>query len=228
LEVNTEEAMHATQKELSEDIERGDNELERLYGDQRGLQNERRTLEESNPTGEIQQEIGRLQEETNQDAHHWAILTIAQTLLNDTKSEFQQQRQAPLLRTAAHHFRNFTLGHYPDVQRVPGEERIDIVEESGRVKDTDGLSRATAEQLYLAMRFALIEDHTQRSEPMPVLMDDVMVNFDGERRQAVCESVLEISKLHQVFVLTCHLAFVDELLNAAKATTLPLPKVIKI
>lgn len=78
------------------------------------------------------------------------------------------------------------------------------------------------------MRFALIDDYTQRSEPMPVLMDDVMVNFDEERRQAVCESVLEMSKFHQVFVLTCHMAFVDQLRNAADTAATTLPNVIEI
>lgn len=228
LNITPEDAMRARQKELSEDIEREDNLLKLLYGDQRSLQIERLRLEESNPTGQIQQDIGLLQEEINEDAHRWAVLTIARTLLNDTKSQFQQQRQAPLLRTAGHHFSNFTLGRYPDVQRVPGEERIDIVDQSGLVKGTRGLSRGTAEQLYLAMRFALIDDHTQRSEPMPVLMDDVMVNFDENRRRAVCESLLEISKSHQVFVLTCHMSFVDQLRNAADAAAITLPNVIEI
>ena len=220
--------MLAKLKDLSEDVERVDGELNELYGDQRTLQNDRRALEESNPTGEIQQEIGQLQDEVSEDARRWAVLTIARTLLDDTKSEFQQQRQAPLLRTAAHHFSNFTLGRYPDVQRVPGEERIEIVEESGGVKDIDGLSRGTAEQLYLAMRFGLIDDYSQRSEPMPVLMDDVMVNFDENRRRAVCESILEFSKWHQVFVLTCHMAVVDQMRAAADAAATTVPNVIEI
>ena len=42
------------------------------------------------------------------------------------------------------------------------------------------MSRGTREQLYLAMRFGLIEEYEARSEPLPIIMDDVFVNFDDD------------------------------------------------
>ena len=45
----------------------------------------------------------------------------------------------------------------------------------------DELSRGTGEQLYLALRFGLIEEFAGQAEPLPVVMDDILVNFDVER-----------------------------------------------
>ena len=40
---------------------------------------------------------------------------------------------------------------------------------------------------------------------MPVILDDVLVNFDVERTRAAAEVLLEFAQQgHQVFVFTCH------------------------
>jgi uncharacterized protein YhaN len=228
LEATLDDEVRARAQELQNEIEGGDADLEVLLGDKRSLEDRRRRLEESNPTGEIQLEIGQLQERVYDDAHRWAVLTIARCLLEESKEEFQRQRQAPLLRTATRHFKDFTLGRYIDVRAVLGEERVDILESSGRVKDVNALSRGTVEQLCLALRLALIDEWAGSSEGMPVLMDDTMVNFDADRLSAVCASIVDISTRHQVLVLTCHASFIDQLRAAASAVGKPEPDVIKL
>lgn len=66
------------------------------------------------------------------------------------------------------------------------------------------MSRGTREQLYLAMRFGLIEEYESRAEPLPVIMDDVFVNFDDDRKPRVVEILSEFAKDRQVLLLTCH------------------------
>jgi uncharacterized protein YhaN len=48
----------------------------------------------------------------------------------------------------------------------------------------------------------MIDEYANRAEPLPVLMDDVMVNFDAERTAAACEATLSLADTHQVFFLT--------------------------
>ena len=133
-----------------------------------------------------------------------------------------------MLRTASRHFRSFTLGRYVDVQAILGEERVEIVESSGKVKDVTALSRGTAEQLYLAMRLALIDEYSSISEPMPILMDDAMVNFDADRLRAVCDSIVDISGRHQLLVLTCHTSLAEQLRDAASAAGQTEPHVVEL
>ena len=66
------------------------------------------------------------------------------------------------------------------------------------------MSRGTLEQLYLAMRFGLIEEYESRSEPLPAVLDDVFVNFDDDRDQRLIQILNRFSKERQVIVLTCH------------------------
>ena len=228
LEATSDDEVRARIQELQNEIGERESGREDLYGDRRSLQDQRRTLEESNPTGDIQLEIGQRQERVNEDAHRWAVLTIARCLLEESKEEFQKQRQGPLLRTAARHFKAFTLGRYVNVTPVLGEDRVEVLESSGRVKDVTALSRGTVEQLHLALRFGLIDEYADSSEGMPVLMDDTIVNFDPERLSAVCASIVDISVRHQALVLTCHAGFVDQLRAAATAAGNPEPNVINL
>jgi hypothetical protein len=39
---------------------------------------------------------------------------------------------------------------------------------------------------------------------MPVIMDDVLVNFDPVRARAACEAIVDLSSRFQVLMLTCH------------------------
>jgi uncharacterized protein YhaN len=66
------------------------------------------------------------------------------------------------------------------------------------------MSRGTREQLYLAMRFGLIDEYETRSEPLPAVMDDIFVNFDDERDERIVKILSQFSKQRQVIVFTCH------------------------
>jgi uncharacterized protein YhaN len=148
--------------------------------------------------------INILEEQLREASERWAILTVAAEVLASTKEEFQRERQPALMHAASRIFGSLTLGRYERVQAVIGREELEVVEADGTVKGVDALSRGTAEQLYLAMRFALIEEYSRNAEPMPVIMDDVLVNFDPERARAACAAIADLASNFQVIVLTCH------------------------
>ena len=66
------------------------------------------------------------------------------------------------------------------------------------------MSRGTREQLYFAMRLGLIQVYETELEPMPIIMDDILVNFDDDRGPAAIEGLVEFSNNRQVIILTCH------------------------
>ncbi|MEZ4546559.1 MAG: hypothetical protein R3B51_02035 [Thermodesulfobacteriota bacterium] len=41
------------------------------------------------------------------------------------------------------------------------------------------MSDGTADQLYLALRIAAIEDYLERSNALPFVADDLFINFDA-------------------------------------------------
>ena len=87
---------------------------------------------------------------------------------------------------------------------------IFIVDGNEQVKGLLEMSRGTREQLYLALRFGLIEEYEKRSEPLPLVMDDIFVNFDDDRNNQIRDRIIQFSKKRQVIVLTCHKRIFDD------------------
>ncbi|MFS8087309.1 MAG: ATP-binding protein, partial [Acidobacteriota bacterium] len=85
-----------------------------------------------------------------------------------------------------------------------GTHNVTIIGKDGDHKTPEQLSRGTQEQLYLALRFGLIRQFAENAEPLPVIVDDILVNFDPERAARAAESFAELSKTNQVLVFTCH------------------------
>jgi uncharacterized protein YhaN len=67
-----------------------------------------------------------------------------------------------------------------------------------------GMSDGTLDQLYLALRLAALEHHLDALPPLPVLLDDILVNYDELRVAASLPAIAEIAQRTQVIVLTHH------------------------
>jgi len=64
------------------------------------------------------------------------------------------------------------------------------------------LSVGTADQLYLAIRYALLE-FLSTADGAPFVLDDALVNCDPERRAAGLSLLREIAKERQVILFSC-------------------------
>ena len=71
------------------------------------------------------------------------------------------------------------------------------------------MSEGTCDQLYLALRLASLETWLQRGEPMPFIVDDILVSFDNQRAVATLEVLAELSAQTQVIFFTHHEHLVD-------------------
>lgn len=180
--------------------------LNRLHEEQGNLRRQQAEFEKSGHALELHSKINILKENLDSDAHRWAMLTIARDIFERTREEFQRERQPALMQAASRYLSDLTLGRYTAVRAVIGEKEqdLEIIEGEAHAKRTNELSRGTAEQLFLAMRFALIEEYARKAEPMPVILDDILVNFDPERAKAACRVIMDLSERFQILFLTCH------------------------
>lgn len=64
------------------------------------------------------------------------------------------------------------------------------------------LSQGARDQLYLALRLALVELLSAR-EPQPLFLDDPFVHFDAARKERALMIVKEFAGRHQVILFTC-------------------------
>ncbi len=134
-------------------------------------------------------------------------LRLAEAVLLREMERYRQDNEGPVLGAASAYFTRLTLGAYSglitaidpktDVPRLEAQAR------SGRQVAVDGLSDGTRDQLFLALRLATITHRFENSpEPMPMVMDDVLVHFDTDRARATLEVLAEFAKQTQILLFT--------------------------
>ncbi len=189
--------LEVRQKELSQKV--------KDLTDNRGKVSQQiHVLEQSRELSGLLLEERSLREELLAETNQWAPRAICQFLLRKTKEQYERERQPSVVREAQEYLARITRGKYPRILAPVGEETIRLEGTDGTQKDIGELSRGTAEQLYLALRFGLIKEFGKHAEPLPVVMDDILVNFDQARTEAAAEAVVELAREIQVLYFTCH------------------------
>lgn len=186
-------------------------ELERVEGSEReansrigALDARIAQLEAAEELGARRQELAALEGEAASMAREWAVRAVALRLLSETRSRYERERQPDVVRAAESHFDRITGGRYARIVAPPGDGTVRVETEGGESLHTDELSRGTGEQLYLALRFGLIEEFARHGEPLPVVMDDILVNFDPDRAARAASAIRDLAERHQVLYFTCH------------------------
>ena len=140
------------------------------------------------------------------DAERFAELAVTLALIRRTRETFERERQPAVLRRASAYAAALTNGRYRRIAAPFGRSTIELESaEDGRVVDAAFLSRGAAEQIYLAIRLALA-DEVETDEPLPMLLDDLFVNFDDARLDAAAGLLGRIvrERRRQLIFLTCH------------------------
>ena len=195
-----EQALDQTRQDLAGAVERRDQALKKTETVRR--QREALELSTDLPALETEAEaLGcRLEEETGQ----WRLLVTARGLVEEAMREFVAGRQPAVLAQASRLFSTVSMGRYRQVVQEPDGNTLTLLTVNGERVGTGDLSRGTAEQLYLCLRLALAGDHAGRGSPLPLLMDDVLVNADPERAAGLAAAIGEYARGGQVLLFTCH------------------------
>jgi uncharacterized protein YhaN len=162
-----------------------------------------RGLEASAELGSARQELAALQGQAQELARRWATTALSARLLAETRRRYERERQPDVVKAAQDYFGRITNGRYERISAPPGEASVRVETESGEQLLPSELSRGTVEQLYLALRFGLIEEFARHAEPLPVVMDDILVNFDEERAERAASAIGQLAETHQVIFFTC-------------------------
>lgn len=72
-----------------------------------------------------------------------------------------------------------------------------------------GMSDGTLDQLYLSLRLASLGRYLEQNEPLPFILDDLLVNFDDLRSAETLRVLGEFAKKTQVLFFTHHQSLVD-------------------
>jgi len=167
------------------------------------LQSQVEGLEASVEASSARQQLADLVSRLEAEAEDWSVRRLAVALMERTRQRYEREHRPGVIRTAEEFLSEWTDGRWvriiaPLGGAIDGLERAD-----GRQVAIGALSRGTQEQLYLALRFGLIEHFAEEAEPLPIVMDETLVNFDEARAERTARTIERLSKRHQILYFTC-------------------------
>jgi len=160
----------------------------------------------SDEVASLQLEAESLREQIREGVLDWLKLATAQELLGQTREKFERENQSPAIEEASRLFRLISGGRYERITIPLDSTDLTIVPQTGPMLSLERLSRGTLEQLYLCIRLGYIRHYQQQQRvALPLLMDDVAVNFDTERMAKTFELLGECCRNgQQILFFTCH------------------------
>jgi uncharacterized protein YhaN len=165
---------------------------------------DRETVEQSDRIAELDQERNRLADEIARCYRRWQVLGAAKGLIDETLEQFERERQPAVFANASARLGFFTQGRYQQIRQDAEGQGVVVVDRDQQQLAPLDLSRGTREQVYLAVRLGLIDEFMGRGTVLPLVMDEILVNFDPERMAAVARELGRFAQDHQVLLFTCH------------------------
>jgi uncharacterized protein YhaN len=152
-----------------------------------------------------QLELGVLDCRIQETAHRWRVLAATNLALDRLRELYERERQPETLKEASLYFERMTRGRYARVWTPLDEPTLRVDDAQGQCLAVERLSRGTREQLFLSLRLALAAGYARRGAALPMVLDDVLVNFDTERAAATADVLRDFGAAgRQLLVFTCH------------------------
>ncbi len=155
----------------------------------------------SEDAAHAEQQVASAAAETRQVLRDFLVLRTARVLLAREVARYAERHQGPILARANEYFPRLTLGRYSGLRVGVGERTLRCVREGAELELTE-LSRGTRAQLYLALRLASLEHYFEGRAPVPLVFDDLLVDFDDDRACAAFELLGELAERVQVLYFT--------------------------
>jgi uncharacterized protein YhaN len=155
----------------------------------------------------VQTTLARLQG----DVGRYATLRLAAAVLKRGIERYREKNQGPVLARAGGLFAGLTGGSFAGLQ-IDDEGDGPVlkgVRPDGRLVAVGGMSNGSHDQLYLALRLASLESWLQTHEPIPFVVDDILLNFDDLRALAALQALAALSRQTQVLFFTHHRHLVE-------------------
>lgn len=172
------------------------------------LKNQKQTLEAAgDAAANSRQEAESYAAQLRQDASRFIRLRLAAHFLQAQIEQFRKENQGPLLKKSGQIFHQITRGAFSGLGAEFKADDTPIL--VGLRPDhspvhISGMSDGARDQLFLALRLAALDQHLEQHEPMPLILDDLLVTCDNERAKAILPQLAELAQRTQIFLFTHH------------------------
>ncbi len=184
-----------------------------------GLQERMAQIDGSGRAAELSQELQFLTGKLENEIEEYSRVKIAAMILRQAIEYYRQENQGPVLQLAANTFEQLTRGEYASLKvdfDSKGKATLFGVRSAADESDVpaNAMSTGTADALYLSLRLASIDHQLSRSTPLPLVIDDCLVQLDDDRSAAAMRAFSDLSLRTQVILFTHH----EHLIELAERT----------
>ncbi len=215
---------------LEAELEEIETELRTAQERRGGVARELEGLTADDARDAVRLELSTVRRDLKDATERWHAAKLAGRAFASMRADVERTRQPAVLAAAGRYLEQLTGGRYRRVWSPLGERTLLVEDRHGAALAPDALSGGTREQLYLAIRLGLM-DHVAEADETPggdeidgngldlrppVVLDDVLVNFDQLRTEAALDTLRtfcaerrradgRVRPARQVLFFTCHL-----------------------
>lgn len=154
------------------------------------------------------EESERLLAGLESDVEVYARTRIATLLLARTIETYREKHQGPLIARASALFAQMTNHAFSGVRAEYDESGkpvlVGVRPGDASLVNVAGMSDGSADQLYLSLRIAGLEQYLANNLPLPFVVDDILLRFDDDRSAATLDVLADLAEKTQVVFFTHH------------------------
>ncbi len=155
---------------------------------------------------DLRRKHARLEQVIERMTQRLIAVSLAERAAEQARAAYERDRQPPVLTAASEALARLTRNRYVRIWAPLGERTLRVDDDHGRTLAVEQLSGGTREQLFLALRLGLVRHASERGVELPLILDDVFVNFDQLRTESAFEALRDFAgEGRQVLFFTCHL-----------------------
>ncbi len=190
---------------LSSQLGQAEIRQKELYRQRGRLGEQVKALEADNRLPQAEMELGCINEEIDDAVKQWRTLAATSVILESVRHIYETQRQPATLSDASKYLGKMTDNRYCRVWTPLDEDTLLVDDAHGNSLRIEVLSAGTREQVFLAIRLALVAMYARRGAALPLVLDDVLVNCDAVRAKAAAQVLCDFAADgHQLLIFTCH------------------------
>jgi uncharacterized protein YhaN len=169
------------------------------------IKHQAESLADRKESDQQQLELSMIEARIEDALARWRVLASTSLVLDAVRQSYETDRQPEALAEASGYMERLSGGCYTRIWTPFGQTALCVEDRDKQSLPVEKLSRGTREQVFLALRLALVRSFGRRGASLPMVLDDVLVNFDVSRARAAAQVVCDFARAgQQILVFTCH------------------------
>lgn len=148
----------------------------------------------------LKEELSEINTQIELFERRYEALSLAEEIMEEAYQRWQSETGPEFSKDAAYILEKMTNGRYKEM-KISRNFDISLKNDAGAMQRAYNYSGATVDQMYLALRLALVKSLSSKDERLPVILDDPFVQYDSERKQLAYRAVDEFSKENNIQII---------------------------